>query len=229
MRNEPRTGPQTPGQGAAATKHRKYGEAGLSKIANRAHTTRRWKDYLEDVRRYVESGLLDSQEVDYKLDIERQLQEARRAVLEGDENCLDVVRRAISNNLSSTYDKTGLRNWFREQPEGAREALRVIWAEDAELSTADRIRAFTPLIPESLPSGKRAPTRGPGTRLRWIAVLLMARDARQFPRYKVTEFTETYERTGHPAPGPEDDEGSRYEHALNLLDEFWPRTAEGPP
>lgn len=73
-----------------------------------------WERYLEDVRRYVESGLLDSQEIEYKLAIERQLQEARRAVLKGDENCLDVVKKAISNNLASTYDKTGLRNWFRE-------------------------------------------------------------------------------------------------------------------
>lgn len=43
---------------------------------------------------------------------------------------------------------------------------------------ADRIRAFTPLTPESLPSGRQAPTRGTGTRLRWIALLLMAHGAR---------------------------------------------------
>ena len=86
---------------AAATKRRKYGKEGLSEIANRAQATRRWNRYLDDVRRYVETGLLDSQEIDYKRAIERQLQEARRAVLEGDENCLDVVARAISNNLTS--------------------------------------------------------------------------------------------------------------------------------
>ena len=219
-------GPPTPGQMAAATKRRKYGKEGLSEIANRAQATRRWNRYLNNVRRYVETGLLDSQEIDYKRAIERQLQEARRAVLEGDENCLDVVTRAISNNLTSTYDKTALRNWFREQPEEAREALRVIWAEDAGLSTADRIRAFTPLIPDRLPSGKQAPTGGTGTRLRWIAVLLMARDARQFPPYKVTEFAETYERTGHPAPAAGGDEGSHYEHALGFLDELVRRARE---
>ncbi len=186
----------------------------------------RWARYLEDVHRYVESGLLDSQEIEYKLAIERQLQEARRAVLEGDENCLDVVKKAISNNLASTYDKTGLRNWFREQPEEAREALQVIWTEDATLSTADRIRAFTPLIPEGLPSGRQAPTRGTGTRLRWIALLLMARGARRFPPYKVTEFAETYERTGHPAPASDGDEASHYEHALGFLDELVRRARE---
>ncbi|MXX76029.1 MAG: AAA domain-containing protein [Holophagales bacterium] len=186
----------------------------------------RWARYLEEARRYVESGLLDSEEVDYKLAIELKLREARRAVLEGDENCLDLVAKAISNNLASTYDKTGLRNWFREQPEEAREALQAIWAEDGGLSTADRIRAFTPLIPETLPSGRRAPTRGTGTRLRWIALLLMARGASQFPPYKVTEFAETYERTGHPPPAPDGDEATHYEHALGFLDELVRRARE---
>ena len=186
----------------------------------------RWNRYLSDVRRYVDSGLLDSEEVDYKLAIEHQLQEARRAVLARDENCLDLVARAISNNLTSTYDKTGLRNWFREQPEEAREALRAIWAEDEGLSIADRIRIFTPMIPESLPSGRQAPTRGTGTRLRWIALLLMAHGARQFPPYKVTEFNKTYERTGHPRPAPEADEASHYQAALGLLDELIERARE---
>ena len=214
------SGPPSAGQKAIETKRREYGPEGLSEIARRAHVTRRWNLYLDEVRSYVETGRLDSEELDYKRAIERQLQEARRAVLEGDENCLDAVAKAISNNLTSTYDKTGLGNWFSEQPEKAREALRVLWTEDVELSTADRIRAFTPLIPDSLPSGKHAPPGGTGTRLRWIAVLLMARDARQFPPYKVTEFAETYERTGHPAPAPDGDEGSHYEHALEFLDEF---------
>ena len=54
----------------------------------------------------------------------------------------------------------------------------------------------------------------------------MARDARQFPPYKVTEFAETYERTGHPAPAPGGDEGSHYEHALGFLDELVRRARE---
>lgn len=214
------SGPPSAGQKAIETKRRKYGREGLSEIARRAHMTRRWNHYLDEVRSYVETGRLDSEELDYKRAIGRQLQEARRAVLEGDENSLDVVAKAISNNLTSTFDKTGLRNWFSEQPEQAREALRVLWTQDAGTSTADRIRAFTPLIPDSLPSGKYAPPGGTGTRLRWIAALLMARDARQFPPYKVTEFAETYKRMGHPAPAPDGDEGSHYEHALEFLDEL---------
>ena len=187
----------------------------------------RWNRYLTDVRRYVKSGRLDSEEIDYKLAAERKLRDARRAVLEGDENCLDLVVKAITRyNLISTYDKTGLRNWFQEQPDEARKALGAIWAEDAELSIVDRIRAFTPLIPERLPSGKQPPPSGTGTRLRWIAFLLMALGARKFPPYKVTEFFETYKRTGHPAPAPDGDEASHYEDALGFLDELVRRARE---
>ena len=189
----------------------------------------RWDRYLEDVLRYVESGQLDEEYVDDELEIELQLHEARRAVLKGDGNCLDLVVRAISkamsNKLITGYDKTGLQAWFGEQPQEAQEALREIWAEDEGLSIADRIRIFTPMIPKSLPSGRR-PTRGTHTRLRWISVLLMACDARQYPPYKWSEFNETYERTGHPQPAPEADEASHYQAALGLLDELIERARE---
>ena len=212
---------------SAITQYREFLDAQDERRAEDSPADReRWNRYLEDVRRYVESGLLDSEEIEYKLAIEQQLQEARRAVLQDDENCLDILAKAISNNLTSTYDKTGLLNWFQEQPEEARTGLRVIWAEDGGLSTADRIRAFTPLIPESLPSGKKPPTSGTGTRLRWLSVLLMACGARQLPPYKVTEFKSTYKRTGHPEPAPEGDEASHYQHALRFLDELVRRARE---
>ena len=182
-----------------------------------------WDRYLEDVRRYVESGLLDSQEVEFKLEIERGLKAAREAVLAGSDDCLDRVGKALNNHLIGRFDNTGLDNWFWEQPEEAQEALRKIWAGEEALSTADRIRAFTPLVPKSLPSGKVAPPSGTGTRLRWVSVLLMACGARQLPPYKVTEFKNTYKRTGHPEPAPGGDEASHYEHALAFLDELLER------
>ena len=189
----------------------------------------RWDGYLEDVQRFVESGLLD-REVDFKLKVERELQEARRAVLAGQENCLDLVVKAFSNQLIDGFANMGLRNWCEEQPEEARDALRALWTEEAGRSTADRIRTFAALIPDSLPSGKQAPPGGTGTRLKSISVLLMACGARQLPPYKVTEFKRTYERTGHQQP--EGDEAAHYEAALGLLDELIERARgaglEGP-
>ena len=195
----------------------------VKRARDSAANRERWDRYLEDVRRFVESGPLD-REVDFKLRVERQLQEARRAVLAGQENCLDLVVNAFTNQLIDRFAKIGLRNWCEEQPEGAREALRAIWTQDAGLSTADRIRTFAALIPDSLPSGRQAPPSGTGTRLRSISVLLMACGARQLPPYKVTEFNKTYERTGHPQP--EGDEAAHYEAALGLLDELIKRARE---
>ena len=182
---------------------------------NRTANGERWERYLEDVRRYVDSGLIDSEEVEYKLEIGRWLEKARQAILAGTEGSLDLVRKAINSNLTSTYDKIDFRNWFQNHEREAVEALREFWSPQ-ELSPADRIRAFLP----RLPTGHRG---GAGTRLRPVAVLLMGLDARRYPPFKVTEFNATYDRTGYPRPDPEADEASLYEHALGLLDELLDR------
>lgn len=131
----------------------------------------RWDGYLKEVGRYVESGVLDKTEIIPKLSVEERLREARRAVLAGEENCLDVVQKALNSFLIDRFSNTGLRNWFQERPGEAQEALRSFWAEaeDARLSAADRIRALARVVPKSLPSGKQAPPSGTGTRLRWMS------------------------------------------------------------
>ena len=201
---------------AAANLYRKFldanGGAG-SRGSDANHE--RWEQYLDEVRRYVESGLLDSEEVEYKLEIGRWLKEARRAVLAGAEARLDLVSKAINSNLTSTYDKIDFRNWFRDHEREAMDALRELWSPQ-QLSLADRIRAFLP----------RLPTRhrgGAGTRLRPVAVLLMGIDVHRYPPFKVTEFNTTYDRLGYPRPDPKADEASLYEHSLGLLNELLDR------
>lgn len=41
-------------------------------------TEEQWDDYLESVRRYLGTGKLDADEIDYKLEIGRKLEAARR-------------------------------------------------------------------------------------------------------------------------------------------------------
>ena len=201
---------------AAANLYRKFLDAngGAGSRGSDANQER-WEQYLDEVRRYVESGLLDSEEVEYKLEIGRWLKEARRAVLAGAEARLDLVSKAINSNLTSTYDKIDFRNWFRDHEREAVDALRELWSPQ-QLSLADRIRAFLP----------RLPTRhrgGAGTRLRPVAVLLMGIDVHRYPPFKVTEFNTTYDRLGYPRPDPEADEASLYEHSLGLLNELLDR------
>ena len=163
----------------------------------------RWDRYLEDVRRYVENSDLKSNELDYKLRDQRRLQEARGAVLKGSESSLDIVRRSLNTNLSATFGRLSVGNWFRDHPHEALAALRAIWSTE-ELSTSDRIRAFADRLPLDVLSGT-------GTRLREISVLLMGLDGSRCPPFKVTEYMSAYDSTGHPGPAPDADEASLYE------------------
>ena len=229
-------GPTSPGQKAAETKMAKYGPKGLSEVALKAHTTRRWNEYLQEVRRYVDSGLLDSQEVDYKLKIGDALAKARRAVEAGDGNWPDLVKRAIrgDHHPMAWREARKFSHWIDEDGDGALEALRSLWV-GGNRSTTDRIRSFSALYPWDSKVGRVPPngishpnygTSGRGTRLRSISVLLMALDPSRYPPFMRTVFDSAYRRTRVEAPSAQDSEESQYEHALRFLDELITRSEE---
>ncbi len=176
----------------------------------------RWDRYLEEVRRYVESGKLDREEIDYKSRIAAKLTSARNAVLAGDEDWSDLLKEAIldpSNNLIDfRFGKPRLRDWLETQAEEAFGALAGLWSGE-DISLEDRIRSFTESFPTDVLSGT-------GTRLRVISVLLMALDAHLYPPYKFKEYHSAFARTGHPVPPAVNDEASQYEHALVFLDKI---------
>ena len=59
-------------------------------------TEEQWDDYLESVRRYLATGRLDADEIDYKLEIGRKLEAARSALLADDDGWLDLLKPALS-------------------------------------------------------------------------------------------------------------------------------------
>ncbi len=83
---------------------------------------------------------------------------------------------------------------------------------DEEVIT--RVRSFSSLLPQEVIAG----VKSRGSRLRAIAVLLMALGAERFPPFKITEFHETYELLGYPKPSQRANEAAMYEHALRFLD-----------
>lgn len=173
-----------------------------------------WDAYLNDVRGFIESGQLYPEEVDYKLAIAEQLREARRAVSKGEENCLDLVIKALDNNLVYWETRNSFRKWWTADHDAAIAALRAFWSED-ELSSGDRIRTLTRNVPSGILSGR-------GNGLRMVSVLLMAINARQFPVFKITEYKNTLKRIGLSAPPSpsKSDEASLYDHFLKFLDEI---------
>ena len=171
-------------------------------------------DYLRRAQDFIDSGRIDSEEIDYKLKTGEDLGRARDAVLSGDSKWPLLVEEGLTtkpnDNLSDWRDRNPRLNWFKSQPDDALHALRALWVDD-DTTPGERIRAFSTLAPEDQSHG------GVGSRLRTISVLLMALGP-EYPPFKITEFDIAYNRTGYPGPPADADEGAMYEHALAFLD-----------
>ena len=184
----------------------------------------RWDNHFEHVRRYLDSGRIDREELDHKRALERDLGKMRDAVLAGKSDWAGVMEKkdfsSNFNRLCGWRNAGHLRDWFQKDPPGAQDALRQLWAagnqsrgtDDSMEETAARIRVFATRIPEEI--------SGPGTRMRPISVLLMAPDAEQHPPFKTTEFKETYKYIGCLPPPRDSDAAGLYVHALRFLDRF---------
>ncbi len=228
-------GPQSPADKAWDTRRAEDPDSG-TKAANKAWSTRRWNAYVKKVRPYVESGQLDSEEVEYKLRIGDALKQARKAALANRSDWPDLVKAATQGKYHpmAWRDASKLRQWIDDEPDAAFKALRALWTED-DRSAGERIRSFSALYPweskggEVPPEGVRHPeygTNGRGTRLRTISVLLMALDPSTYPPFMRSVFDSAYRRLGVEVPSGETAEEAQYEHALGFLDELIRRTTE---
>ena len=187
-----------------------------------------WDDYIEHAQRYLDSGRIEKDELEYKRAAERDLQVMRGALLAGDPDWAGVMKKADFrrhlNNLCNRFQRDRLHDWFERDPQGARDALQHLWglgdlspgADRQAVSVeeaVDRIRAFARRLPKEVVTGT-------GTRMRVIATLLMALGAERCPPFKTTEFNATYARLGYPPPASDADEAGLYEHMLRFLDRF---------
>ena len=183
-------------------------------------------EYVRRPQEYIASGGLDSEEVEYKLAIGRQLGEAREATLAGKSDWINVVKKAYdqsrTNNLVTHRDTWPLHHWIDHEPGDALETLQAFWAKDGT-PVGTRLKAFIPHVPDP----PRYPFQGGrrvGTRLRLLSALLMALDPNKYPPFRMTFFNKAYKRIGHELPPKDADEAAVYEHALGFLDKLIERT-----
>ena len=180
-----------------------------------------WEEYIERARAYVDTGRLESEEIEYKVEIGQALAAARQAVMTEANDWAYLVRSAVVKNRNNLVHFTQLDN-FRKWVEGsageALNALRVIWSE-GDSSVSDRIRAFSEQFPKSV-------TSGPGTRTNVISLLLMGLEVRIYPPFHVTAFDNAFDQTGWGKPDQGADEATVYEHALGFLDQFIEESAK---
>ena len=181
-----------------------------------------WDEYIGRVRRYVATGRIDTDELNYKREVARELGGVREAALSGNANWLDLVREVTPdyvNNLCRWQGRDDLLKWFDEHEHGASGALLKLWApyerSPGEAAPTDdvieRVRAFAGRMPRDAVSGA-------GTRMRLISFLLMGLDAERYPPFMTTVFADAYELTKYQGPPKDADEAALYQHALGFLD-----------
>ena len=178
----------------------------------------RWDEYIAQAQACVDTGLLDSWENDYKIEIGRKLAKARTAVLAEDDNWVEVLAKGLPDNPLGWRSRLNLLNWVEGSTAEALTALQAIWTQDPS-SVDERIRNFSELFPT-------AEVSGVGVRMRYISVLLMGLDVDLYPPFQTTTFQKAYGRTGHRKPEKDADEATLYRHALGFLDLFVEEASE---
>ena len=173
-----------------------------------------WENFVQRAQEYVDTGQLDMQEINYKVAIGRRLSSAREAALNGGGDWAELVKRGIGGNLIHNVQQSRFRSWIDESPDDALRALRAIWT-GRDLSLSERVRTFSRLFPDSVTR-----TRGAGTRLNVISVLLMGLDVEKYPPFRITKFDRAYKLAGYDLPERDADEAALYDHALGFLDRF---------
>ncbi len=174
-----------------------------------------WDDFVRRAREFSNRRNLDSYEVDYKLEIGRELAAVREAALGGADGWADLLKGALKTskvNFVRWHLIDNLNTWCVEHPDEALTALQAIWARDAS-SVSEPIQEFCEALPQSVIAGV-------GTRMSVTSALLMGVDVTQYPPFQVTVFEEAYKQTEYPEPEKDADEAALYEHALGFLDRF---------
>ncbi len=179
---------------------------------------RTWNEFVRSVNEFIRSGDLEGleeKEVKFKLKLGCEFAAAREAVLNEAEDWIDRLKVGLAPQKGHpmTWQMTdNLKKWGARSPDAALKALQALWTKN-DLPVAERIRAFSDQLPQSV-------IRGPGTRIRAISTLLMGLDAKQYPPFAINTFENAYKQTGYDLPKKNADETALYEHALGFLDCF---------
>ena len=178
----------------------------------RDHYTDPWDDFIrrakEYAKEYIDTGLHEKQEIQWKLDIGQRYGKARELALKASDQWGDAIRTAKSGKLLHFTQKTKLDAWTGADPSAALHALQALWAANAR-SLAERIKAFCEEFPASVVGGA-------GTRTTVVSVLLMGEDVERYPPYRISASRKACEQAGYPLPKEDANEAELYEHGAWL-------------
>ena len=182
--------------------------------------TKEWNAFVERARMYLDTGMLEEEEVRYKVELATRMAAVRQAVLTEPpasdwQSQLTAVIRHENNNLANWRSWEPFSQWLAAHPDdssnSALEALRTLWRSSAK----DAAEGFQPLADHL--SEDISPR---SLRMGLIPVLLMGISAYDYPPYRITLFDWAYGETGYPKPTRNAQDGELYRHALGFLDRF---------
>ena len=178
-------------------------------------STAAWDEFVKRAKAYKATGQLESEEINYKLEIGQQLAAARDAIHTGAENWSDLLQGGLASRQGHPLSWRFVQpftDWLDQSPSTGLSALQALWTPSNSTVT-ERIRAFNSILPQSVISGS-------GTRARFASVLLMGLDVHKYPPYAYRFFKRTFESTGYVQPPQDADEATIYGHTLGFLDRF---------
>ena len=183
-----------------------------------------WGYFLEAARRRFENGTLDREEGYKEEHLGPAVARARRAFLANEDGWPELLKQAITHNKNNVINRRSyaagnesnqakVERWIDADPTRVRDALLELWSEDDRLP-GDRVRAFNAKLPtDVLGEGQRS------ARLDVASYLLMGLDVFLFPPCRMSKFRSVRKLLHYPDPKDED-LGSEYENALELLDDL---------
>lgn len=177
-------------------------------------TSNLWDQFISHATN-INTGQLESEEIQFKVEIGQKFAAVRESVLGGADNWRDLLDSAftlVQGNPMHWRVASGFKQWYTAHPADALKALKALWTLD-DVSVAKRLRDFAELFPLSA-------RRGSGTRANIVSVLLMGLDVEQYPPFNLRLLNEAYSRTAYDKPEQSADEATLYEHALGFLDRF---------
>ncbi len=175
--------------------------------------TSHWGRFVQWARRFYDPDKIDALERNYKLECAAQVRAAIDAVLAGEANWPEKMRRAFGgkNNITSHYMHARFLGWCEQETAAALNALQLLFSEGRHL--AERIRAFSRALPKEVVSGQ-------GSRVNLISYLLMGVDPTEYPPYQATPYKKAMKLVGFPGSSPTSPEETVYAWALQFLDDF---------
>ena len=185
--------------------------------ADALETVARWDALIREAERIFTAPDFSERELHPVLDVAELLRRARGGALSRARRHTwrTHLQRALDAALEAGIpppEGAGARllEWCTTAPDDARETLRALW-EDARISPVDHVNLFLQVLPPTV-------AREPDTRLALASFLLSALDPTRYPPYEPAAIDAGYALTGSDAVPADDDGGTVYRHALDVLD-----------